>query len=93
MGEWVYSHTSCLCRTGVDFDDFGVYLSLSHVVMSWLRLKPLVECIAHPYDIYTECFSTLICYEWVNGSTLTLVCLCRFGGGFSGKTGDKPEPK
>ena len=72
----------CLCRSGVDFWDFGVDLSLSDDVMSWLRLKPLLECIPHPYDMYTKCFSTLICYEWVNGSTLTLVCLCRSGVDF-----------
>ena len=72
----------CLCRPGMDFWDFGVDLSLSDDVMSWLRLKPLLECIPHPYDMYTTCFSTLICYEWVNGSTLTLVCLCRSGVDF-----------
>jgi hypothetical protein len=27
--------------------------------------------------MYTKCFSTLICCEWVYGSTLTLLCLCR----------------
>jgi len=35
----------------VDFWDFGVDLSLSDDEMSWLRLKPLLECIPHPYDM------------------------------------------
>ncbi len=55
--------------------DFGVDLSLSlsdDDVMSWLRLKPPVECNPHPYGMYTKCLSTFICYEWVYGSTLTV---------------------
>ncbi len=28
----------------MDFQDFG-----------WLRLKPPVECIPHPYDMYAKC--------------------------------------
>ncbi len=30
------------------------------VVMSWLRLKPLMEYILRPYDMYIKCFGTLI---------------------------------
>ena len=50
--EWVYWSTLtllCLCRLGVDIRGYWGSLSLSDVVMSWLRLKPPVECIPHPY--------------------------------------------
>ncbi len=83
--EWTNKSTLkllCLSRLGVDFRKIGVDLSLSNVSMSWLRLKPSLECIPHPNWMYTKCFSTLICYEWAYKSTLTLVCLCRFGVDF-----------
>ena len=38
-------------QVGVDFQDFGVDLSLSDDVVQWLRLKPPVECNPHPYDM------------------------------------------
>jgi len=31
------------------------------VVMSWLRLQNHLECITHPYHMYTKCLITLIC--------------------------------
>ncbi len=68
------------CRLGVDFGDFGVYLSLSDVVMSLLRLTEASDWVPHPYWMYTKCFSTLICYELTYGSTLTPLHLCRLGG-------------
>ncbi len=52
-----------LCKLGVDFRKIGVGLSRSDVVMSWLRLQTPVDCIPHPYHMYTKCFSTLICCE------------------------------
>jgi hypothetical protein len=61
--------------------DIGVDLSLSDVVMSWLRLNPPMECIPHLYWMYKKCFSTLICFEWAYGYILTL-CLCRMGVDF-----------
>ena len=79
---WAYGCTLTLlrlCRLGVDFRKLGVGLSPSDVVMSWLRLQTPVDCIPHPYHMYTKCFSTLICCEWAYGSTLTLLCLCRSG--------------
>ena len=51
-----------------------------------------MECIPYPYWIYTKCFTTLISYEWEYGSTLTLLCLCRFGMDFRGYWG-RPEPE
>ena len=39
----------CLCRLGEDF--WEVDLSPCDVVMSWLRLKPPMEYILHPWEI------------------------------------------
>jgi hypothetical protein len=92
---WAYGSTLtlvCLCRFGVDFWDIGVDLSLTDVAMSWLRLKPPMECISHPYDMYTKCFSTLICYRWAYRLTLTLLCSCRFGVDF-GEIGVDLSPR
>ena len=58
--EWAYGsalNVLCQCRSVVDFQDFGVDLSL--VVMPWLRLKPPLECIPHPYDINAKVFKHL----------------------------------
>ncbi len=94
--EWTYGSTLtliCQCRLGMDLRKIGVVaLSLSDNVLSWLRLKPPVECFSHSYWIYTKCFTTLICYEWVYGLTLTLLCLCKFGVDFRGYWGI-PEPE
>ena len=68
-----------LWRWGWIFGKLGVLLSVSHVVKLWLRLQTPVGCIPHPYHIYTKCFSTLICYGWTCGCTLTLICLWRWG--------------
>jgi len=78
---WAYGCTLtllCMRRLGVYFGKLA-WLSWSDVVMSWLRLQTPVKCIPHPYHMYTKCFSTLICHGWANGSTLTLLRLCRLG--------------
>ncbi len=85
-------HCYACAGWGWIFGGIEVDLSPSDVVrMSWLRLKPPVECIPHPYWIYTKFFTTLICYEWAYGSALTLVCLYRSGVDFHGNWGI-PEP-
>ena len=66
------SHWYACSGGGWIFRDFGVDLSPSDDVVPWLRLKPPVECNPHPYGMYTKCLSTLICYEWAYGSTLTV---------------------
>jgi len=76
--EWAYGSTLTLLRL-CNFRKIGVGLSPSDVVMSWLRLQTPVDCIPHPYHIYTKCFSTLICCGWAFGCTLTLLHLCRSG--------------
>jgi hypothetical protein len=67
---------------GLDFWKIGVGRSLSDVVMSWLRLQTHLECIPHPFYMYTKCFSTLICCGWAYVCALTLLCLCRLGEDF-----------
>ncbi len=47
----------------MDFGGFGVDLSPSDDVMAWLRLKPPVECIPHPYDMYAKYLGTLTCFD------------------------------
>ena len=52
--DWAYGSTLILlhlCWLGWNLGDIGVDLSLGDVAMSWLRLKPPVECIPHPYDM------------------------------------------
>jgi len=82
---WAYGYTLTLlrrCRSGVDLWKIGAGLSPSDVVMSWLMLQTPVDCIPHPYHVYKQCFSTLICCEWAYGSTLTLLHLCWSGVNF-----------
>jgi hypothetical protein len=70
---WVYPYTDMPLKVGVDYWEIGVWLSLSDVAKSWLRLQSPVDCIPHPYYIYAKCFSTLICCGWTCGCTLTLI--------------------
>jgi hypothetical protein len=92
--EWAYRPTLTLlrlCRSGVDFRKIGVWLSPSDVAISWLRLPTPMDCISHPFYIYTKCFNTLICCEWawVHHYTVTPV---QVRGGFLDNWGmAKPE--
>ena len=69
-----------LWRWGWIFGKLGVLLSVSHVVKLWLRLQSPIDCIPHPWYLWTMWFSHLICYGWTCGCTLTLICLWRWGG-------------
>ena len=75
-GIWVPSYVVAPVQVGGEF------------LENWGRSEPewccnvmveAMDCIPHPYHMYAECFSTLICCEWAYGSTLTLLCLCRSG--------------
>jgi hypothetical protein len=66
-------------RWGWILGKLGVWLSPSDFVRSWLRLQRPIDCIPHPYHVYTKCFSTLICCGWAYGCNLTLLRMCRFG--------------
>jgi hypothetical protein len=68
-------------QVGVIFRENGVWPSLYNVVRSWLRLQTLIDCIPHPYWMYTQCFSTLRCCGWAYGYTLMPYhYICRWGG-------------
>ena len=72
MGQPLYCYA---CAGGVGFQEKWVWLSLSDVAILWLRLQTHMECIPHPYYMYTKCFITWICCGWGYGSTLTLLLL------------------
>ncbi len=78
-------------KVGVEFRKIGAGWSLSDVLLSWSRLQTCLECIQHPYHMYTQCFNTLICLGWAYGSALTLLHLCRSGVEFR-KIGLSPSP-
>jgi hypothetical protein len=70
---WAYGYTLIAVirvQVGVNFRENGEWLSLYDVVVSWLRLQTPIDCIQHPYWMYTNCFSTLRCCEWAYGYTL-----------------------
>ena len=81
--RWANGSTLTLlhwCQVGVDFKEFGVWLSLSDVVRLLLRLQTPIDCIPHPYHSrYEKCLCLLLCCGWAYGSTLTLLRLCRWG--------------
>ena len=57
--------------------------SLYDVAVSWLRLQTPIDCIPHPYWMYTKCFITLRCCGWTYGYGYTLMLMpyymCRWG--------------
>ena len=60
---WSYRFTLtllCLCRWGWISRKIRVWLSLSDVVRSCLRLQTHLECITYPYHVFTKCYSTLL---------------------------------
>ena len=92
---WAYGSARTLllfCQVGQDFGKIRVRLSPSDVVRSCFRLQNRLECIQHPYYMYTKCFITLICCGWAYGSALTLLHLCRSGVEFR-KIGGRAEPE
>jgi hypothetical protein len=52
-------------QVGVIFWKNGEWMSLYDVVVSWLRLQTPIDCIPHPYWMYTTCMNTLRCCGWV----------------------------
>jgi hypothetical protein len=54
------------------FRENGAWPSLYDVAVSWLRLKTPIDCIPHPYWMYTKCFSRLRCCEWAYGCIIML---------------------
>ena len=77
-----------MCRWGWILGKMGngVWLSLYDVAVSWVRLQTPIDCIPHPYWMYTKCFSTLRCCRWAYGYTFIPYYMCRWGW-ISGKSG------
>jgi len=81
MGIWVQPYAVIRVQVGVSFRKNGVWPSLYDVVVSLLRLQTPIDCIPHPYWIYTKCFCTLRCCGWAYECTLMLYHnMCRWGG-------------
>ena len=76
MGKWVNLYAVLDVQVRVSFSAFrenGVWPSMYDVVMSWLRLPTPINCIPHPYWMYTrKCYSTLRCCGWAYGCILML---------------------
>jgi hypothetical protein len=64
MGIWVHPYAVLCVQVGVNFRKNGGWPSLYDVVVSWLRLKTPIDCISHPYWMYTKRFSTLRRCGW-----------------------------
>ena len=73
IGIWVHPYAVICVQVGVSFRENGVWLSLYDVVVSLLRLKTPIDCIPHPYWMYTKCFSTLRCCGWAYGCIIIAV--------------------
>ena len=72
MGIWVHPYAVIRVQVGVSFRENGVWPSLYDVAVSWLRLQTPIDCIPHPYWMYTKCFSTLRWFGWAYGRILML---------------------
>jgi hypothetical protein len=69
-------------QVGLNFRGNGVWPSLYDVVVSWLRLQTLIDCISHPYWMYTTSFSFLRCCGWAYGCIIIAVLHVQVVGGF-----------
>jgi hypothetical protein len=69
-------------QVGVSFRENEVWPSLYDVVVSWLRLQTPIDCIPHPYLMYTKCFSTLRCCGWADGYIIIAVIRVQVGVNF-----------
>jgi hypothetical protein len=54
MGILVRTYAVLHVLVGVDFRGKWVWLSLFDVAVSWLRLQTPIDCIPHPYWMYTK---------------------------------------
>jgi hypothetical protein len=70
-------------QVGVNFRGNVVWLSplsLYDVAVSWLRLQTPIDCIPHPYWMYTKCFSSL---RWCNLCRITCAAVLHVQVGVS----------
>jgi len=77
MGIWVHHYAVIRVQVVVIFRENGVWPSMYDVVVSWLRLHTPIDCIPHPYWMYTKFFSTLLrCCGWAyHGYNLMWECI------------------
>jgi len=85
MGIWVHPYAVTCVQVGVSFKRNGVWSSLYDVAVSWLRLRTPIDCIPHPYWVYTNSFSTLRCCGWAYGCTLMPEYIVQVGVNFREK--------
>jgi hypothetical protein len=85
---WVHPYAVLHVQVGVSFRKNWVWPSLCDVVVlvSWLRLKTPIDCIPHPYWMYTKSFSTFRCCGWTYGCINSCIT-CAGGEGGLGKMG------
>jgi len=79
--QWLHNGISWLFIDLLLFWPYDAsFPALYDVAVSWLRLKTLIDCIPHPYWMYTKCFSTWRCCRWAYGCTLMPYhYMCRWG--------------
>ena len=84
MGIWVRTYAVLHVLVGVDLRENGVWPSLYDVAVSLLllRLQTPIDCISHPYCMYTKCLSTFRCCGWAYGYTLIDVLHVQVGVNF-----------
>ncbi len=61
---WSHTYAVLHVQVRVNFRGKGVWPSLYDVAVSWLRLQIPIDCIPHPYWMYTKCLNTLRCCGW-----------------------------
>jgi hypothetical protein len=74
-------------QVGMNFRKIGAWLSPSDFVVSWLSLQTPIDCIPHPYWMYTKCFSTLRCCGWAYGYTFMPLNIVQVGVDYKKKWG------
>jgi hypothetical protein len=88
MGIWVRTYAVLHVQVGVNFRKIGEWPRLYDVAVSCLRLLTPIDCIPHPYWMYTKCFSSLRCCGWAYGCTLMPLTHSAGRGGLFGKMGN-----
>jgi len=82
MGIWVHPYAVLHVQVGVSFRENGVWPSLYDVVVSLLRLQTPIDCIPHPYWIYTKCLAPGDAVDGHMSAPLCRTITCAGGGGF-----------
>jgi len=59
VGIWVHTYAILHVLVGVNIRKNGAWLILYDVLVSWLRRQTPIDCIPHPYWMYTNCLSTM----------------------------------